>query len=160
MAPSTTAPTFLRATCSTRDHRHCRFTMVMGSITSALRNSSHPAVAAWLEEGIEDALACLSFPEGHWRRIRATNDLERFNQELKRRTKVVRIFPNREACLRLVTALCVEQSEEWLSGWRYLDMELLEITPTETAVEDTEVSMAASAQTGFWRKLQNLWELT
>src|SRR5690606_4573314 len=55
-----------------------------------------------------------------------TNGLERFNQELKRRTRVVRIFPNREACLRLVTALCVEQSEEWLSGRKYLDMELLD----------------------------------
>jgi putative transposase len=48
--------------------------------------------------------------------------LERLNQELKRRTRVVRIFPNREACLRLVSALCVEQSEEWLTGRRYLDM--------------------------------------
>jgi putative transposase len=47
------------------------------------------------------------------------------NQEIKRRTRVVRIFPNREACLRLVSALAVEQSEEWLSGRRYLDMEEL-----------------------------------
>ena len=67
-----------------------------------------------------------SAPEKHRRRIRTTNGLERFNQELKRRTRVVRIFPNREACLRLVTALCVEQSEEWLSGRRYLDMSLLD----------------------------------
>jgi putative transposase len=48
--------------------------------------------------------------------------LERFNQELKRRTRVVRIFPNRGSCLRLVSALAVEQSEEWLTGRRYLDM--------------------------------------
>jgi transposase-like protein len=48
--------------------------------------------------------------------------LERLNEEIKRRTRVVRIFPNPAACLRLVTALCVEQSEEWLSGRRYLDM--------------------------------------
>ncbi len=48
--------------------------------------------------------------------------IERLNQELKRRTRVVRIFPNRAACLRLVTALCLEQSEEWLSGRRYLDL--------------------------------------
>jgi putative transposase len=65
------------------------------------------------------------FPESHRRRIRTTNGLERFNQELKRRTRVVRIFPNRESCLRLVTALAVEQSEEWLTGRRYLDMEEL-----------------------------------
>jgi putative transposase len=48
--------------------------------------------------------------------------VERLNQELKRRTRVIRIFPNREACLRLVTALCIEQSEEWESGRQYLDM--------------------------------------
>jgi transposase-like protein len=48
--------------------------------------------------------------------------LERFNQELKRRTRVVRIFPDRGSCLRLVSALAVEQWEEWLTGRRYLDM--------------------------------------
>lgn len=48
--------------------------------------------------------------------------MERLNEEIKRRTRVVRIFPNADACLRLVTALCVEQSEEWVSGRRYLDI--------------------------------------
>ena len=69
---------------------------------------------------------CLAFPESHRRRIRTTNGLERLNQEIKRRTRVVRIFPNRGACLRLVSALAVEQSEEWLTGRRYLDMGELE----------------------------------
>jgi transposase-like protein len=74
----------------------------------------------------------LSFPESHRRRIRTTNGRERFNQELRRRTRVVRIFPNREACLRLVSALAVEQSEEWVTGRRYLDMEeLREHLPSE-----------------------------
>jgi putative transposase len=82
-------------------------------------------VAFHLDEHIEECLACLSFPESHRRRIRTTNGLERLNQEIKRRTRVVRIFPNREACLRLVSALAVEQSEEWLTGRRYLDMEEL-----------------------------------
>jgi transposase-like protein len=86
---------------------------------------SHPRVAEHLEEHIEECLTCLAFPEGHRRRIRTTNGLERLNQEIKRRTRVVRIFPNRQACLRLVTALAVEQSEEWLTGRRYLDMEEL-----------------------------------
>jgi putative transposase len=86
---------------------------------------SHPKVAEHLEEHIEECLSCLAFPEAHRRRIRTTNGLERFNQEIKRRTRVVRIFPNREACLRLVTALAVEQSEEWVTGRRYLDMEQL-----------------------------------
>jgi transposase-like protein len=82
----------------------------------------YPGVAEHVEEHIEECLTCLAFPESHRRRIRTTNSLERFNQELKRRTRVVRIFPNREACLRLVSALAVEQSEEWLTGRRYLDM--------------------------------------
>ncbi len=83
---------------------------------------THPAVARSLEEEREACFACLAFPLAHQARIRTTNGLERLNQELKRRTRVIRIFPNREACLRLVTALCVEQSEEWESGWQYLDM--------------------------------------
>lgn len=86
---------------------------------------SHPKVAEHIEEHIEECLACLSFPESHRRRIRTTNGLERFNQEIKRRSRVVRIFPNRQACFRLVTALAVETSEEWLTGRRYLDMEEL-----------------------------------
>jgi putative transposase len=90
------------------------------------RGSGQEKVASHIEEHIEECLACLAFPETHRRRIRTTNGLERFNQELKRRTWVVRIFPNREACLRLVTALAVEQSEEWLTGRRYLNMQELE----------------------------------
>jgi putative transposase len=87
---------------------------------------SHPKVAEHLEEHVEECLSCLAFPESHRRRIRTTNGQERLNQEIKRRTRVVRIFPNRQACLRLVTALCVEQSEEWETGRRYLDMGELE----------------------------------
>src|SRR5215210_3313038 len=86
----------------------------------------HPGVSEHLEEHIEECLTCLAFPESHRRRIRTTNGLERLNQEIKRRTRVVRIFPNRRACLRLVTALAVEQSEEWQTGRRYLDMRELE----------------------------------
>ena len=82
-------------------------------------------MAAQLEEGIEDCLRCVWFPTAHQARIRTTNGLERLSQELKRRTRVVRIFPNRESCLRLVTALAAEHSDEWLSGRRYLDVGLL-----------------------------------
>jgi putative transposase len=94
---------------------------VAGELADRWRKS-HPQVAEHIEEHIEECLACLCFPASHRKRIRTTNGLERFNQEIKRRTRVVRIFPNREACLRLVTALCVEQSEEWVTGRRYLDM--------------------------------------
>jgi putative transposase len=85
--------------------------------------ASHPLVAAKLDEEIEDCLACYAFPAAHRSRLRTTNGLERLNQELKRRTRVVRIFPGRAALLRLVTALAMEQSEEWVSGRRYLDMD-------------------------------------
>ncbi len=98
---------------------------IASEVADRWRGKGHEKVACHLEEHIEECLTCLAFPESHRRRIRTTNGLERFNQELKRRTRVVRIFPNREACLRLVTALAVEQSEEWLTGRRYLDMEEL-----------------------------------
>jgi putative transposase len=89
---------------------------------------THPAVARSLEEESEACFACLAFPLAHQARIRTTNGMERLNQELKRRTRVIRIFPNRAACLRLVTALCMEQSEEWESGRQYLAMsELLPV---------------------------------
>lgn len=102
--------------------------------------SSHPAVAAALEEDSETCLACYAIPAAHRVRVRTTNGLERFHQELKRRTRVVRIFPNRAALLRLVTALAMEQSEEWISGRRYLDMEPSEEVPAPAA---TPVAQAA-----------------
>jgi transposase-like protein len=102
--------------------------------------ASHPQVAVALEEELEDCLACYAAPPAHRVRVRTTNGLERLNQELKRRTRVVRIFPNRAALLRLVTALAMEQSEEWVSGRRYLDMELLEEAPAPAA---TPVAQAA-----------------
>lgn len=102
--------------------------------------SSHPQVARVLEEELEDCLACAAAPAAHRVRVRTTNGLERFHQELKRRTRVVRIFPNRAALLRLVTALAMEQSEEWVSGRRYLDMELLEEVPAPAA---TSIAQAA-----------------
>ncbi len=98
---------------------------ITSSVARKWREKGYAKVAEHLEERIEECLSCLAFPESHRRRIRTTNGLERLNQEIKRRTRVVRIFPNREACLRLVTALAVEQSEEWLTGRRYLDVEEL-----------------------------------
>ena len=102
--------------------------------------SSHPRVAGALEEELEPCLACYGLPSAHRVRTRTTNGLERFHQELKRRTRVVRIFPNRAALLRLVTALAMEQSEEWVSGRRYLEMELLKEVPTPAA---TPIAQAA-----------------
>jgi putative transposase len=98
----------------------------LASELAAHWRQSHPRVAEHIEEHIEECLSCLAFPESHRRRIRTTNGQERLNQEIKRRTRVVRIFPNRESCLRLVSALAIEQSEEWVTGRRYLDMRELE----------------------------------
>jgi putative transposase len=102
--------------------------------------SSHPAVAAALEEELEPCLACYVVPHAHRLRVRTTNGLERFNQELKRRTRVVRIFPNRTALLRLVTALAMEQSEEWISGRRYLTLEPLEEVPAPAATRAAQAA--------------------
>jgi transposase-like protein len=99
---------------------------IASSVAERWRKKGNEKVAEHLEEHIEECLSCLAFPESHRRRIRTTNGLERLNQEIKRRSRVVRIFPNERSCLRLVTALAVEQSEEWITGRRYLDMGELE----------------------------------
>ena len=78
----------------------------------------------------------LHFPAGHRLFLRTNNALERLNQEIKRRTRVVRIFPNEQSCLRLVSALCVETSEEWMTNRRFLDMDALkEMLETEREEE-------------------------
>jgi transposase-like protein len=85
-----------------------------------------PAVAEKIEEEIEEAIAVLNFPPSHRKRIRTTNACERLNQEIRRRTRVVRIFPNEASALRLVSAIAMEESEEWETGRQYLDVSLLE----------------------------------
>ena len=82
-------------------------------------------LAEWLEENAPETLSAFSFPEAHRKRIRTTNCLERQNEEIRRRTRVIRIFPHRKSCLRLISALCQEKDEEWTTGKRYLDMSLL-----------------------------------
>ncbi len=72
--------------------------------------------------GIPPSTLCFHFPQQHQRRIRTTNLLERLNREIKRRADVVQIFPNEKACERLIGALCMEWSDEWITGRRYLDM--------------------------------------
>ena len=79
----------------------------------------------WVEENIEETLTYYRLPRQHHKHLKSTNMLERLNQEIKRRTWVVRIFPNAESCLRLVRALAVETHESWLEGTRYLNMDHL-----------------------------------
>lgn len=79
-----------------------------------------PKLAEWAEEALPEGLTILGFPEAHRRRLRTTNVLERLNKELKRRTRVATLFPNEASCLRLVSAVAMEISEEWLTGRTYL----------------------------------------
>ncbi len=84
--------------------------------------TSHPMLAKWAEDNLNEGFAVFGIPEAHWVRMRTTNGLERLNKEIKWRTRVATLFPNSESCLRLVSALLAEQDEEWLSGKIYLTM--------------------------------------
>ena len=77
-------------------------------------------VAGLLEEAEEDILAFYAFPAEHWRKLRSTNPLERFNREIGRRTDVVGIFPDDASLVRLTSMLAIEANDEWLVGRRYL----------------------------------------
>ena len=83
----------------------------------------YPKLTGWVEENIEETLTFHRLPRQHHQHMKSTNMLERFNQESKRRTHVVRIFPNTDSCLRLVRALAVETHQHWLEQHRYLNME-------------------------------------
>jgi transposase-like protein len=81
-----------------------------------------PAAVATLERGFDDATAVLALPAPYRVRLRTTNGVERLNEEIRRRERVIRIFPNRDSVLRLVGALLMEQDEVWTTGKRYFDM--------------------------------------
>ena len=85
----------------------------------------YPRLVGWVEENVEETLSFYRLPRQHHKHLKSTNMLERLNEEIKRRTHVVRIFPNAESCLRLVRALCVETHENWLEAHRYLNMDYL-----------------------------------
>ncbi|GMA52184.1 hypothetical protein GCM10025857_35410 [Alicyclobacillus contaminans] len=82
-----------------------------------------PKVTQVFEDGFDDATAVLALPERYRRRLRTTNSVERLNEEIRRRERVIRIFPNRESVIRLVGALLMEIDEAWMTGHRYLNME-------------------------------------
>jgi putative transposase len=83
----------------------------------------YPRLVAWAEETIEETLTFYRLPRQHHKHLKSTNMLERLNEEIRRRTYVVRIFPNAASCCRLVRALAVETHENWLEAHRYLNME-------------------------------------
>ena len=80
-----------------------------------------------LEEAESDILAFYAFPAAHWRKLRSTNPLERFNKEIGRRTDVVGIFPDDASLVRLAGMLCIEQNDEWLVGRGYLSAESISL---------------------------------
>jgi putative transposase len=82
-------------------------------------------LCAWVEENIEETFSFYRLPRQHHKNLKSTNMLERFMEEIKRRTLVVRIFPNGAACLRLIRALAAETHEDWIEAMQYLNMEPL-----------------------------------
>ncbi len=126
------------------DRRHVR--AQLGEVASTLR-PQFPDVADKLADAGEDLTAFAAFPSPHWTKLWSTNPLERVNAEIKRRTNVVGIFPNDASILRLVTAVLVEQHDEWaVAERRYLSeesMALLDAMPE--GLEDEEVPLAITA---------------
>ena len=82
-----------------------------------------PRLADWMEENLPEGFTVFAFPQKHRRFIRTTNGLERLNREIRRRTRVATLFPNEASCLRLVTAVVMEISEDWQTGKRYIKWE-------------------------------------
>jgi len=76
-----------------------------------------------LEDGLSDALTFMAFPREHWSRISSTNQIERINREIRRRTRVIGIFPNIASALRLIGMILLEQTEDWHTDKRYMSEE-------------------------------------
>ena len=88
-------------------------------------SEKYPTLCEWVEENIGETLSFYKLPHMHHKHLKSTNMLERMNQEIKRRTHIIRTFPNRESCLRMVRAIAVETHEAWQVETRYLNMDEL-----------------------------------
>lgn len=82
-----------------------------------------PRLAQWMETNLPEGFTVFAFPESHWRKLRTNNITERLTREMRRRARVVSIFPNEAACLRLMSAVLMEQDEAWATGRLYLRFE-------------------------------------
>lgn len=90
--------------------------------TVAKYEKAAPRLAAWLEENLPEGLTVFDFPEAHRKVLRSTNGLERLNQEIRRRTRVARLYPNEQSLLRLASAVLMEISDDWETDKRYVNL--------------------------------------